>query len=406
MQKKETGHVNRRGFLKSTVLGSAGLMIGGTVMARENPEKTDPSPKIILRKLGKTGIELPIVSFGVMRSDNAALIKSAIKKGYVHFDTAHGYQEGRNETMLGEIFKSVPRDSFVISTKIAPAGINRETGELGPEASKEDILSNFELSLKRLQMDHVDILYVHGISNPATALSPLILDAFGELKKQGRARFIGLSTHRNEPDIIQAAIDSKFYDVVLTTINFSQAHAGQIREKIALAAKNGVGIIAMKTMAGGFLDKEKTKPVNCSAALKWVMQDENICTSIPGIVSFEMMEQNFGIMENLELTGQEKADLAAAKETAGLYCDGCGQCLGQCKKHLPVNEYMRAYMYAYGYRQPQKARFVLDDIVAQAAPCGDCSECTVTCSKGFPVQDRIADISRLSGMPADLVAAL
>ncbi len=78
-----------------------------------------------------------------------------------------------------------------------------------------------------------------------------------ELKKQGKVRFVGMSTHKNEPDIIQAAIDSNFYDVVLTTLNFSQGHADKIREKIALAAEKGIGIVAMKTMAGGFSDKEQ-----------------------------------------------------------------------------------------------------------------------------------------------------
>ncbi len=405
MEKKKAKQVDRRGFLKSTMLGTAGVMVATKSMAVETSKKEFDHTAIIRRKLGKTGIELPIVSFGVMRSDNPSLVKSAIQKGFVHFDTAHGYQEGRNETMLGEIFKNVPRDSFVVSTKISPDGINRETGELGPEATKENILEKFDLSLKRLQLSYVDILYFHGVSNPATALSPVMMEAFGALKKQGKARCIGMSTHRNEPDIIQAAIDSNFYEVVLTSINFTQEHAGKIREKIALAAQKGIGIVAMKTMAGGFLEKEKTKPVNCSAALKWVMQDENICTSIPGIVTFDQLEQNFSIMGNLEMTEQEKNDLEAAKQVAGLYCDNCGQCLQQCRKHLPVNEYMRAYMYAYGYRHAEKARIVLDEI-GLAGACGDCSNCTVTCAKGFPVDERIADISRLSDVPFDLVASL
>ncbi len=113
-----------------------------------------------------------------MRSDNPSLVKSAFQKGYVHFDTAHGYQEGRNETMLGELFKDVPRESFVLATKVAPDGMNRETGELGPGATRENILAKFELSLKRLQLKYVDILYFHGVSNPQTAMAPQMLEAF------------------------------------------------------------------------------------------------------------------------------------------------------------------------------------------------------------------------------------
>jgi predicted aldo/keto reductase-like oxidoreductase len=305
--------------------------------------------------------------------------------------------------MLGELFKSYPRNSFVLATKVAADDVSRQTGELGPGATKENILSKFELSLKRLQMKYVDILYFHGVSNRNTALAPQMLEAFGELKKQGKVRYVGMSTHQNEADIIQAAIDSNFYDVVLTAINFKHSQAELIKEKIALAAQKGIGIVAMKTMAGGFMDKERKRPINCSAALKWVLQDKNVSTSIPGIVAYDQMMQNFSVMENLELTEKEKADLEEARLVAGLYCDGCSQCLHQCKKHLPVNEYMRAFMYTYGYRHYENAYTVLDDIGGSSNPCGDCNNCTVNCPKGFHVAERIADVSRLSGMPKDMI---
>jgi len=104
---------NRRGFLKSSVLGTTGALIGSTAYGKAF---TGKEPVIIRRQLGKTDIELPIVSFGVMRSDNATLVKSAFDMGFVHFDTAHGYQEGRNETMLGEIFKTMPREKVILAT--------------------------------------------------------------------------------------------------------------------------------------------------------------------------------------------------------------------------------------------------------------------------------------------------
>ena len=393
-------HLNRRGFLKSSVFGAAGALISTAAIAG----KAKDEPKIIKRRLGKTDIELPVVSFGVMRSDNVGLVKSAYDMGMVHFDTAHGYQEGRNETMLGELFKSVPRESFVLSTKVYPDDINRQTGEMGPGATKESILTKFDLSLQRLQMSYVDIVYFHGVSSRDTALAPQMLEAFDELKKKGKARYVGMSTHNNEPDIIQAAIDSNFYDVVLTAYNFKQEHAEKIKEKIALAAEKGIGIVAMKTMAGGFMDKERQRPIDCKAALKWVLQDVNVSTSIPGIVAYDQLMQNFSVMESLEFTEEEKAHLEEAKLEAGLYCDGCKLCLGQCKKHLPVNELMRAYMYTYGYRHLDDAFAVLADAGVTSDPCANCDGCTVQCPKGFQVAGRIADVSRLSAIPRDLFA--
>lgn len=393
--------LNRRGFIRTSLVGATGALAGRNLFGNPNGEKHEIP--VIKRRLGKTDIELPIVSFGVMRSDNAGLVRSAFDMGFMHFDTAHGYQEGRNETMLGEIFMDKPRDKFVIATKVGADGINRDTGEPGPGTTKEGILNKFELSLQRLRMKYVDILYLHGVSSKATAMAPQIIDALNELKKQGKVRYIGMSTHRNEPEVIQAAIDSNFYDVVLTSINFKHSRASEIKEKAALAAGKGIGMVAMKTMAGGYMDKERQQPVNCTAALKWVLQDPSIHTSIPGIVSYDHMVQNFSIMENLELSEKEKADLEMANAMAGLYCDGCGQCYDQCRKGLPVYDYMRAYMYTYGYRHYENAGSLLADMGNVTNPCKDCEGCTVNCSKGFNIHERIADVSRLSVIPREFL---
>ena len=80
------------------------------------------------------------------------------------------------------------------------------------------------------------------------------------LKKEGRVRFIGISTHSNEPEVIDAMIEDGFWDIVLTAYNFKMDHVTAMTAAVERADKAGLGVVAMKTMAGGFLDKEKTKP--------------------------------------------------------------------------------------------------------------------------------------------------
>ena len=245
---------NRRGFLKSTIIGTSGTIIGASsVIASEKSAALD-NKKIITRKLGNTGIELPIVSMGSVRSGNPNLVKVAIEAGIMHFDTAYRYQRGQNEIILGEILKEYPRNSFIISTKIRPDDYDRKTGIIGPGATKEELLKKIETSLNRLQMEYVDILYFHGASSKKAAVNELMIDVFTTIKKQGKAKHIGLSTHSNEPEVIQAAIDNSIYEVVLTAINFKQDHVGEIKKKIDQASKKGIGIIGMKTMAGGYRD--------------------------------------------------------------------------------------------------------------------------------------------------------
>jgi uncharacterized protein len=398
---------DRRQFIKNSLIGGAGALLTTSLIAGQKdggPDAEIEARPVIRRKLGNTGIELPIVSFGVMRADSPALIKAAIAAGMVHFDTAHGYQNGKNEEMLGNIFKEYKRDSFVISTKVKPADAARN-GEPGSGAAKRDFLEKLDISLQRLKMEYVDILYCHDCSSRSAVLSPEILDALTEAKKAGKAKHIGISTHRNEPEAIRAAIESGVHEVVLTSINFKQGHLAEVRKAIAEAAKAGVGIIAMKTMAGGFHDKERTKPVNCKAALKFVLSDENITTAIPGITNFDMLAMNASVNRDLVMSEEEQADLALLESLPeGLYCQGCRQCVPDCAKGLPIPDLMRAYMYTYGYRDPQQAHSLLTSLNLEENPCAGCTACTATCAKNFAVSERITDVMRLTQMPAEFLS--
>jgi predicted aldo/keto reductase-like oxidoreductase len=397
---------NRRQFLKSSILGTSGAFLALPTLAqdgRAGARAPGAEKKTITRRLGKTGIELPIVSFGVMRADNPALIPAAIKAGIKHFDTAHGYQRGRNEEMLGKILKEYPRDSFVLATKVEPADVNRD-GTLGSDSTSQAFLETLDISLKRLDMDYVDILYVHGIVKRDAALFPAMLEAVQTAKRTGKAKFVGMSTHKNEPEVIQAAIDSGVYDVVLTSVNFKQNHYPEVKRAIANAAKAGIGIIAMKPMAGGFHDRERKKPINCKAALKFVLQHENITTAIPGITNFDHLAMNASVNQDLTLTEEERADLAEGKSQSGLYCQACEQCVPNCPKGLPIPEIMRAYMYTYGYGQPEMAHYLLTSLDLPENPCGECSRCTAVCVKGFNLAEKITDVSRLTKVPVEFLS--
>lgn len=395
---------NRRQFLRTTFLGGTGafltapslLGIGNTPARASTIEK---SP--FKRKLGQTGIELPIVSFGVMRADNPSLIREAFKVGLIYFDTAHGYQRGKNEEMLGEVFKDYPRDSFVISTKVPPEDLDWNTGIIKSGTTSKAFLDRFDISLQRLKLDYVDILYVHGLTRRDAVLFPAMLEAVTQAKKSGKAKHIGVSTHRNEPEVIQAAIDSGVYEVILTAVNFMEEHYTNVKDAIAKAAKAGLGIVAMKTMAGGFHDKEKTKPINCKAALKFVLQDEHITTAIPGITSFDHLAMNASANYDLTLTIEEQAELTNGKSQGSLYCPGCEHCILSCPKRLPIPDIMRAYMYTYGYSNLEMAHSLLAELDIPKDPCTDCLHCTVVCTQGFNISEKVKDVTRLTQMPTE-----
>lgn len=393
-------NIDRRGFIRTGITGAAGMV---AVTRGINPSAPLQEQEIITRTLGKTGMKVPVISFGVMRADNPNLCKAAYEKGIRLFDTANGYQNGNNETMLGNLFKTYPRNSFYLATKVKPAGVDRD-GKPSAQTTADEFLSKFSTSLSRLQMDYVDILYIHDIRNPEFLEYKPIVNAVKKLKKDGKIKFMGFSTHANEPAVIDAAAGLNTFDVILTSYNFKQTYVNELNAAIKKAAAAGIGIVAMKPMAGGgFLDKEKTKKINPSAALKWVLSNPDVTTSIPGMTEFDHLEMDSKLLTDLTITENEKHDLIAAISETGLYCTQCTSCLRQCPSRLPVNDIMRAYMYAYGYSNPKMAYSLLSELGTGADPCRNCTECQVNCTKKFNVREKITDISRLVNVPSDFL---
>jgi len=394
-------NINRRGFLFKGITGAAGIMtFSPSVVAAS---ASDQENNTIYRTLGKTGLKVPVISFGVMRADNPNLCKAAYDKGIKLFDTANVYQNGNNETMLGNLLKDYPRNSFLLATKVKPAGVDKE-GKPTKETTAEDFLAKFNTSLSRLRMDYVDILYVHIVDNPELIEHKPIIDTLKKLKKEGKIRFMGFSTHRNEAVVINAAVATDNWDVILTSYNFMHNNIGELNSAIRKANEAGIGIVAMKTLAGGgFFDKEKTKPINTTAALKWVLSNPDIHTAIPGMTDFGQLDLNVKILSDITLTDNEKNDLVVPVAETGLYCPGCSKCIAECPKNLPVPDLMRAYMYAYGYSSPAMAYSLLNDLGTNDNPCKDCDICRVECIKKFRIREKIADISRLVNVPADFL---
>ena len=241
-------NINRRVFLKTGITGTAGIVAfsPAIVTASGRPQEDN----VIYRTLGNTGLKVPVISFGVMRADNPNLCKAAYEKGIKLFDTAHGYQNGNNETMLGNVLKDYPRNSFLLATKVKPAGLDK-AGKPTNLTTTDDFLEKFNLSLSRLRMDYVDILYVHSVDNPEILEYKPVLDALKKLRKEKKVRFVGFSTHRNEAAVISAAADRGKWDVILTSYNFMHTFIDELKSSIRKANEAGIGIVAMKTLAGG-----------------------------------------------------------------------------------------------------------------------------------------------------------
>ena len=401
----EEDRIGRRHFMKTTLAGFGGVFLLSATERRPEEKGIDvrgKERKIVLRTLGKTGLKLPVINMGVMNSDNPNLIRAALDSGVVLLDTAHAYMQGRNEEVIGSVIKGRPRDSYLIGSKVSLPQ-DRATGRYGDGATEGEFMRKLDLSLRRLGIDHVDILYHHNVSRRESAFHEPVLNAMAKAKKAGKIRFAGITTHSNEPEVIHAAVDTGFYEVILTSYNYQQRHAAEVRDAIARAAGAGLGVVGMKAIRGGFRQTPSTP--SAAAALKWVLQDPNVHTIVPGFTTFDQMETDLAVMADPVLTDGERRELVKEASLPGLYCQGCRECLGQCVAGLPIPDLMRACMYVYDYRNPAMAQDLVLSLGLPAGVCSACPTCGVRCAVGFDVRQKVRDIVRIREVPREFMVS-
>jgi predicted aldo/keto reductase-like oxidoreductase len=390
--------INRRKFIRMTATAGAGAAFfpAGVKAAGANlsvESAMQERIKMPVRTLGRTGLQLPILSMGVMRADNPSVVRTALNSGIIHFDTANGYQGGRNEEMLGVFFEGKPRDSYVIATKV------KFDYPLHEDFEKK-FMEQMDVSLKRLKMDHVDIFYIHAISGMEEIKDQRVIDVLKKVKESGKAKFLGISTHANKPEQLDAVVEMGIYDVVLLSYNFKMKNLPETDAAIERAVNAGIGFVAMKTMTGGVEDAAGKKKINAQACLKWAWQNKHITTIIPGFTNYDELDECLAAVKSPELSGEESNYLASLRDKEMLYCQQCGQCVKQCPEHLPIPDMMRAYMYTYGYKYAQLSKETLVELKLSENMCDSCkNKCKVTCPSGFNVGQKIAAIKPVMEIP-------
>jgi predicted aldo/keto reductase-like oxidoreductase len=157
--------------------------------------------------------------------------------------------------------------------------------------------------------------------------------------------------------------------------------------------------VAMKVMAGGF---RKVDPSNkyystlkregaMAAALRWVLKNPKIDTTIPSMTDMDQLEENRRAMGAKFTEADEKLLSAHLERIGPLYCRMCGRCEGTCAKGLPVADVLRFLTYAEGYGQFAlgRERFLELPEKVTAVRCGECSTCSVECRFGVRVAERM-----------------
>ncbi|MFC1538999.1 aldo/keto reductase [Candidatus Latescibacterota bacterium] len=399
---------NRREFLKKSTAAGTGLLSAGHAPNRIIAEESKEFNRVVYRDLGSTGYKVSEIGLGAGRINDAALVEAAIDAGINYIDTAHVYN---SEEPIGQVMKT-KRDKVFLSTKIMVME-GFESEKMGKDYfSIKNAPKKIETSLKRLQTDHVDLLLLHlgarlgrerSISSEISieqVFSDDVLKIFDDARKKGMTRFIGVSIHHAEPlDII---VKSKFWEAVLISYNYFSTP--EVFEAIKKTREAGIAVIGMKNLLNAYTfpfekledireDKSSTT-TPAQALIKWVLDNQYIDTTIPGISSFEELAEDIAVM-GMKLTFDDRRLLRRYTERLkGYYCcglSGCTGCRDKCPKGVEINEINRCLGYAYGYSDIELALKNYNYLPSSnhIDVCADCDECKVKCVNGLNLTENI-----------------
>src|SRR5690554_4333889 len=208
------------------------------------------------RRLGKTGLKVSEISlgswltYGKSVEDNIAerTIHKAYELGINFFDSANVYESGEGEKVMSSALKSYPRESYVITTKAFwPMG----DGPNDRGLSRKHVIEQVNASLKRMELDYLDIFYCHRY-DPDTPVEET-LRAIDDLIRQGKILYAGVSEwSAAQIEEAVAVADSKLLDrIVVNQPRYSLLNRGIEKEIIPVSQKYGIGQVVFSPLQQG-----------------------------------------------------------------------------------------------------------------------------------------------------------
>lgn len=323
--------------------------------------------------LGNTNMKIKRVGFGgipiqrITQEDTNLVIDELEKNGINFIDTARGYtvsEEYIGNSLVGR------RQKFYIATK----SMSRDY-----EGMKKDI----EISLKNLKTDYIDLYQLHNVKieeyetifNEDKAFRALL-----EAQKEGKIKYIGITSHSIET--IEKAIEDGKFDTIQFPYNIVEDQADEAFKK---AHEKGIGIIVMKPLAGGALD-------DATLAIKYILSKEYIDVAIPGMDSIKQVKENVDVLNDLDLTEEDKEKIDNIRATlGGKFCRRCEYCL-PCPLgvNIPQNFLLEGYYTRYNLKEWSKERY--DSLEGKASKCIACGKCETKCPYELPIIEMLKNV--------------
>ncbi len=366
----------RRQFLKESskfvISGIIGANLLNKITQAEEQGATELSSsrcKVKYRVLGRTGLRVSVISMGTV-STRENVIKYAMREGINFIHTSLGYSGGKSIKRVGQAIKG-HRRKVILGLKVTWDWNSDE---------------QLDKALRILKTDYVDILFFNIHNNPKRVASPQVKEAFERWKKQGKVKFMGLTTHGGMIPCMESALKTGWYDCLMPTYRLERHEEYlKIFEK---CEKRNIGFVAMKTGIS------PDNPDRTSAILK----DKRVTTICRTIRTFSDVKKYIEA-SNKKLS---RNDVARAIELARLSsfgrCMMCGACTLSCPQQIAVSDIVRCVDYYVDTMHDVNLAFENYSEITNgknAQGCKNCGICENNCPNGVPIRHYISRAGRI-----------
>ena len=358
MSDKQNEAVSRRTFIKAGVVSvaAAGLSIPAQAKEGDDQPKKDQDGILLRRRLGKTGESVTMLNFGASRGASPRLLNAMHAGGIRYIDTAQAYLRGESEKQMGQWFAATGRrKEFFVVTKNHPQ-------------SPEKWLAMIDERLQALQTDYIDLLMYHGMGGRPEEdrgheieipKSKEWAKAAEQLKKSGKVRHVGLSTHAEMPQriaILNAAAAGGWVEAIMVASDPRLVKENtEFNKALDACHKADIGLVCMKEMrALGDPPKvpEEFKNADLTphqAVLHAVWTDQrfaSICSHMPNL---KILHENIAAARRFQPLDDKKLSAVIDLYRCGnrAYCNGCdGRCQRAAGTQANLHQMARAVSYA------------------------------------------------------------
>ena len=284
--------ISRRHFL-GLGAGTAASVLAARSLRAQAPPLEARAALLPTRELGTTGARVTIFGLGGASSQTplsngpheeaVKIVQRALDLGVNYFDSATTYGDGKSETALGEVAKTRRKEMFLATKSDA--------------RDYDGAMRELELSLKRLQTDHLDLWQQHRASLDERDSQPFFATngahkALQKARDEKIVRFVGVTGHHRS-QVLADWLKRFDFDTLLASVNAADVHQDDsfIKNLLPVAQERKVGVIAMKVPAYGRL-LNRDSGVGIGELMHYSLSQPNVATCIIACDSLAMLEEN------------------------------------------------------------------------------------------------------------------